>query len=67
MVGAEHQMPGFVHERTLGLGGRAPEQENHALVALRDTGDDCVGQNLPTLAPVAVGLALFDRQAGVEQ
>ena len=68
VVGAQHQMaPVCRNHRALGLRVRHPQHEHHGPRPLRHLADDGIGQPLPAPACVAGGLALFHRQAGVEQ
>ena len=67
MVGAEYQMAAFINEAAFLLCRGAPEHEGNMLGTGRHMRDQGVRQGFPTLALMAVGLALFDRQAGIQE
>ena len=67
VVGAEHQVAAFVDQVSLFLRCVTPKQEGHTPGSSRYLRDQGVRQNFPSLALVAVGLALFDRQAGIQE
>ena len=67
MVCHQHQMPPLIYQVSFGMGLGAPEQKYRRARSLGNVPNHCVGQCLPPNCPVAVGVALLDRQTGVEQ
>ena len=63
----EHQVLGGIDRFGLVLRGLSPQQEDHFLALLVDDRDDLVGELLPAALGVRVGLAVLDREGGVEQ
>ena len=68
MIAHQHQVPLVLwNKRPLGLGMRAPKHEDGGAPLLRHMPNDGICQSFPAALGMAGGLALFHRQAGVEQ
>lgn len=67
MDGLEHQMAGCVDEGGFLLGIAAPEEEDGVGAVCIDDGDNGIGELLPSVVGVGVGLPLSHGEGGVEQ
>lgn len=67
MGGLNDHMPALINEGLFAPGGTAPKDENDRIFPLVQLPDDLVGEDLPSHAPVGIGLALPDGQYGVQQ
>ena len=67
MVRAEHQVATFVDQVALFLCRSTPQHEGNGPETGRYLRNQGVGQGFPTLALVAIGLAFFHGQAGIQK
>ena len=62
----QHQMLGRVDQLLLALGMGAPQHEHQMRLMLADHFDDPIGEKLPALARVGIGVGALDGHGGVE-
>jgi hypothetical protein len=67
VIGCQNQVPVIVNQAFFALRVGAPQQKGNRPGSLGYGANDCVSQNLPALAAVAVGPPFFHGQASVEQ
>src|ERR1700761_8449235 len=67
MICGQHFVTVCIDQSTLALRMRSPEHEDDRPVTLGDVPNHLISQDLPAATGMAGRLALFDRQAGIEQ